>query len=171
MSDRDDRDRDLETLAAYHDGELRGLARLRLERRLRREPELRRELALLVRVGDAVRASAAPAPGPDLWDRIAMRLPAEDARRAEAGAARASRSRRAWLVGGPLGAAAATAVALAIGLGERQPPSVGVVRWMDAGKRNVMVIDDGSASDTTIIWVLDAPQPIGEGRGGSGGVA
>jgi len=169
MSDRRHRDRDLEALAAYHDGELRGLARIRLERRLRRDPELRRELALLARVGDAVRAS--PAPAPDLWDRIALRLPAEDARRAEAGSARASRSRRAWIVGGPLGAAAAAAVALAIGLGERRPPAVGVVRWMDAGKRNVLVLEDAAASGTTIIWVLDAPQPEGEGGGGAVGVA
>ena len=67
--------------------------------------------------------------------------------------------------------AAAAAVALAIGLGERRPPAVGVVRWMDAGKRNVLVLEDAAASDTTIIWVLDAPQPVGEGGGGSVGVA
>jgi len=171
MSDHDRRGRDLAALAAYHDGELRGLARWRLERRLRRDPELGRELAWLERVGAVVRESGAQAQGPDLWDRLALRLPAEDARRAEAGAASAWGSRRAWLVGGPLGAAAAVAVALAIGFGERRPPVVGVVRWMDAGKRNVLVLEDGSAADTTIIWVLDAPPADDADGGGSGGVA
>jgi hypothetical protein len=42
---------------------------------------------------------------------------------------------------------------------------------MDAGKRNVLVLEDGSAADTTIIWVLDAPPADDEGGGGSGGVA
>jgi hypothetical protein len=63
------------------------------------------------------------------------------------------------------------AVALAIGFGERRPPVVGVVRWMDAGKRNVLVLEDGSSADTTIIWVLDAPPADDEDGGGSGGVA
>ena len=76
-----------EALSAYHDGELRGLARWRFERRLRREPGLRRELAALGRVGDLVRGSEAAAQ-PDLWDRIELRLPAMDARRAEAAGAR-----------------------------------------------------------------------------------
>ncbi len=144
-----------EELSAYHDGELRGLARWRLERRLRRDPRLRRELELLGRMGSALRAEAAPPA--DLWDRIAMRLPAADARRAEA-LERSRRRRRAWLVGGPLGAAvAAGALALAIlsGLPGEAERADGVVRWMYAGKRNVFVVEESEAPGATIIWVLD----------------
>ena len=147
-----------EKLSAYHDGELRALARWRLERRLRRNPRLRRELELLGRVGSALRdAAKAGAPAADLWDRIAMRLPAADARRAEA-LARLRRRRRAWLVGGPLGAAAAAglgALAIFSGLRGEAGPADGVVRWMYAGKRNVFVVEEPGAPGTTIIWVLD----------------
>ena len=108
-----------EELSAYHDGELRGLARWRLERRLRRDPSLRRELELLARVGSALRDEAeAGASAADLWDRIAMRLPAAEARRAEA-LGRSRWRRRAWWVGGPLGAVAAGLAALAIYSGLR----------------------------------------------------
>jgi anti-sigma-K factor RskA len=145
-------------LSAYHDGELRGLARWRLERRLRRDPQLRRELELLGRVGAALRDEAgAAAPGADLWDRIAMRLPAADAQREERRRS-SQRRRRAWLVGGPLGAAAAAglaALAIVFGLGGEAGPAHGVVRWMYAGKRNVFVVDEPGAPGTTIIWVLD----------------
>jgi negative regulator of sigma E activity len=147
-----------EELSAYHDGELRGLARWRLERRLRRDPGLRRELELLGRVGAALRAGAeAEAPGVDLWDRIAMRLPAADAQRADA-LRRSRRRRRAWLVGGPLGAAAAAglaAFAIVSGLGGDAGAADGVVRWMYAGRRNVFVVEEPGAPGTTIIWVLD----------------
>ncbi len=80
-----------EELWAYHDGELRGLARWRFERRLRRDAALRSELAAMARLGDLVRESEAGAPEPDLWDRIRLRLPAVDARRAEAAAPRSPR--------------------------------------------------------------------------------
>jgi anti-sigma-K factor RskA len=145
-------------LSAYHDGELRGLARWRLERRLRSDPRLRRELELLEHVGSALRSEAgAGAPAADLWDRIAMRLPAADVRRAEA-LRRSQRRRRAWLVGGPLAAASAAGLAvLAIFAGAPgEAESIdGVVRWMYAGKRNVFVVEEPGAPGTTIIWVLD----------------
>ena len=157
MKERERRDPS-EELSAYHDGELRGLARWRLERRLRRDPRLRRELELLARVGSALRDEAgAGAPAADLWDRIAMRLPAADAQRAEA-LRRSRRRRRAWLVGGPLGAAAAAglaALAIFSGLGGEAGSADGVVRWMYAGKRNVFVLEEPGAPGTTIIWVLD----------------
>ena len=146
-----------EELSAYHDGELRGFARWRLERRLRRDPSLRRELELLERVGSALRdAAEAGASAADLWDRIAMRLPAAEARRAEA-LGRSRWRRRAWWVGGPLGAVAAGLAALAIysGLRGEAGSGDGVVRWMYAGKRNVFMLEEPGAPGTTIIWVLD----------------
>lgn len=157
MTERERR-KSAEELSAYHDGELRGLARWRMERRLRRDPGLRRELELLRRVGAALREeSAAGAPGVDLWDRIALRLPAEEARRAEA-LRRSRRRRRAWLVGAPLGAAVAAglaAFAILAGLGGPVGPEGGVVRWMYAGRRNVFVVEEPGAPGATIIWVLD----------------
>ncbi len=79
--------RTADLLHAYRDGELSGFARWRLERKLRRSPELQRELAALSRIGEWVRASHAEEPA-DLWDAIALRLPAIDARRAEPSASR-----------------------------------------------------------------------------------
>jgi anti-sigma factor RsiW len=159
-------------LGAYHDGELRGLARWRFERRLRRDPTLRHELALLEELGEAVRKAGAGAPGPDLWDRIALRLPAADARRAEVRRASDRRARRAWLVGAPLGAAAAVGLGavVIVALGQPRRPPEGVVRWMYAGKRSVLVLEDPATPDTTIIWVLDGSQQPAAG-GSSGGVA
>ncbi len=159
-----------EVLSAYHDGELRGFARWRLERRLRREPGLRRELELLRRVGSVLREQAgAAAPEADLWDRIAMRLPAADVQRTEA-LRSARRRRRAWLVGGPLGAAAAAglaALSIVWGLGDERAPVDGVVRWMYAGKRNVFVVEEPGAPGATIIWVLDdGPKDAARRRSG-----
>ena len=172
-----ERRRDDELLSAYHDGELRGLARWRFERRLRRDPRLRAELELLRRLRDAARQEAASpaAPRVDLWDRIAMRLPAADAERSEA--RRIGRGiRSGWLVGGPLGAAAAAslaAVAVVSWLGEARQPGDGVVRWMYAGKRNVVMLEEPGTPGTTIIWVLDdGPEQTARAAGRpSGGAA
>ena len=145
-------------LAAYHDGELRGLARWRFERRLRRDPGLRRELERLARIRAAVRDAAAGAAGPDLWDRIALRLPAADAARAEA--REAVRARRRWLVAVPLGAAvAATAAGVALYFAPAPAPaeSIGVVRWMRAGRSSVFVREDPGPQGATIIWLLHEP--------------
>ncbi|MGH0029582.1 MAG: hypothetical protein ACQGVC_07315, partial [Myxococcota bacterium] len=73
-----------ELLHAYHDGELSGFARWRFERELRRNPVLRGELDRLSTLRDLLRARDRAEPSPDLWDAIALRLPAEDARRGEA---------------------------------------------------------------------------------------
>ena len=155
-----------EEIAAYHDGELRGLARWRFERRLRRSPRLRREVESLSRLGDLVRASEARASEPDLWDRIEQRLHAVDARRADD--ERPSRVLAPWLLR-PLGAVAvATAALLAVYVGVfRAPaPSGGVVRWMDSGGRPVMVLEEDAEAQMTIIWLLDDAVD-GAARGGS----
>jgi anti-sigma factor RsiW len=157
------------SLHAYHDGELKSLARWRLERRLARSPELRRQLDELIALGDLVRESERPADSPDLWDRIAQRLPAIDARRAELRAAP-----QGWLgalpsLGRPLGAAAAVAmavVAVALGWWFGAPSAgAGVVRWMDSGGRSVMVLEEDVSSQLTIIWLLDGSTE-GAARGG-----
>jgi anti-sigma-K factor RskA len=153
MSERETRS--FEELNAYHDGELRGLARWRFERRLRREPQLRRELAGLERLAGLVRAHETGAAEPDLWDRIEQRLPAIDARRTEAEAGR----RAGWSpLLRPLGAVAVAAAALAVvylGWLPAQPAPGGVVRWMDSGGRPVVVLEGDAKSDVTIIWMLE----------------
>lgn len=148
----------LRALHAYHDGELSALGRWRFERRLRRSPELRRELAGLEEIGAGLREHVAGAPSPDLWDGLALRLPAADARRREAAAPK--RRGLGWLAW-PV---AATAVGVAFALGWPESEEVGgAVRWLDSGGHDVMVLEE--APDTTIIWVFDAPSE-GAGRGG-----
>lgn len=140
-------------LNAYRDGELSGLARWRFERRLRRSPELQRELAALSRIGDWVRESHAE-PAADLWDAIALRLPALDARRAEADAA--ARPGLGWLAWpGAFASVALAAVFAFQWLAAPTPNRIGVVRWVDSGPRDVMVLQ--AAPDTTIVWVIGAP--------------
>jgi anti-sigma-K factor RskA len=160
-------ERDERALHAYYDGELRGVARWRFERRLARSPELQREMRQVAELGALLRERASEAPGPELWDRIALRLPAADARRAAA--AQASGARR-WLAWWPsLGAAAATlAVAALVAQRWLAPAAVeqaGVVRWMDSRGRSVMVLEEDQQSDVTIIWLLDG----GPGVGAAGG--
>lgn len=160
-----DHGRDEATLQAYYDGELGTWARWRFERRLKRFPELRRELAALAALTDLVRESEAAVAAPDLWEKIARRLPAVDAERAEAEWA----GRRPGLLEpylkpvGALVAAGAVAVALAIVLLTGETAPGGVVHWVDGGDRNVMVLD--GEGDVTVIWVFD---PVSEGasRGG-----
>jgi anti-sigma-K factor RskA len=154
----------MEEMHAYHDGELRGLARRRFERRLRREPALRRELDQLAGLGSLVREAEGAAAGPELWDRIAQRLPAIDAQREEA--VRETGATWSWLrPAGALAAAALVAVAVWLGTFEAGAPHVGVVRWMDSGGRSVMVLEEDAESGVTIIWMLeDAVE--GAARGG-----
>jgi anti-sigma factor RsiW len=141
-------------LNAYRDGELSRFARWRFERRLRRSPELQRELAALSRIGNWVRANEVDAPGgADLWDRIALRLPAIDARRAEAGDERSGLGWLAWP--GAFASVALAAVFAYQWLAAPPPNRIGVVRWVDSGPRDVMVIE--AAPDTTIVWVFGAP--------------
>ena len=144
----------LEQLYAYQDGELRGLARWRFERRLQRSPALRTELERLARLGSLVRESERAVPGPELWDRIAQRLPAIDALREEG---RAEESVAwGWLrPAGGLAAAVGLGVAVWLGTFETAEPEGRVVRWVNSGGRPVMVLEADAESDVTIIWMLD----------------
>ena len=164
---RDERD-----LQAYYDGELRGLSRWLFTRRLAKSPELQSRLADLERLGGWLRETETAVAGLDLWPAIAMRLPALDVQRAEAGtpAPRAdfeaeSGSGLRWLR--PAAAALATAaLALAVVLGiigDGAPTAPGVISWLDTGGRSVLVLD--GAEDSTIVWLLDAPTE-GASRGG-----
>ena len=151
-------------LHAYHDGELRGFARWRFERRLSSSPELRRELEALVLMRELVREGESRVATPDLWEGISQRLPrAEGARPARVGFVPLT-----WLVR-PLGAAAAVAAAAALVFalisGDNATP--GVVRWIDSGDRNVMVLEGDE--EVTIIWVLgDVSTPPRQGGAGEG---
>ena len=167
MTERDER-----RLHAYHDGELRGLARWRFERRLARSPALQRELRGISELGLLLRERAAAAPGPELWDRIALRLPAADARREAAATEHATARRVGWLR--PLGAAAAAlaiaAVAAQQWLTAPALEQAGVVRWMDSRGRSVMVLEEDKQNAVTIIWLLDggpAGGAVGDGRAAS----
>jgi hypothetical protein len=147
-------DRTTRLLNAYRDGELSGFARWRFEHRLRRSPELQRELAELFRVGDWVRASHEEPAEADLWDRLALRLPAIDARRAELADAR--RPGLGWLAWpGAFASAVLAAVFAFQWFAAPTPNRIGVVRWVDSGPRDVMVLE--AAPDTTIVWVIGAP--------------
>jgi anti-sigma factor RsiW len=147
-------DRRTRQLHAYHDGELAGFARWRFEWRLRRSPALQRELAELSRIGAWVRESHGESAGPDLWDVIALRLPAADARRAERNAA--ARPGLGWLAWpGAVASAVAVAVFAFQWFSPPTPSRIGVVRWVDSGPRDVMVLRP--AADTTIVWVIGPP--------------
>jgi anti-sigma-K factor RskA len=144
-----------ERLHAYHDGELNRVSRWLFERKSRTDPELQRELDALDRVGALLREAEGEADAPDLWDRIALRLPAVDARRNDAPEAEAT-SWSGWLR--PASAfAAAAALTLAVWLGafDATTPGSGAVRWVDGGDRPVMVLDDANESGVTIIWMLE----------------
>ena len=157
---------ELRALHAYHDGELRGFARWRFERRLARSPGLQRELGNVRALGALLREREAQAPGPELWERIALRLPAADARRSAAAPAEPARQ-LGWLR--PLGAAAATLAVAALAAQQWLAPAAvdraGVVRWMDSRGRSVMVLEEDGSSATTVIWLLDGEHAAGPAGG------
>ena len=70
-------------------------------------------------------------------------------------------SRNIDIVNGPAdAAAAAAAVVAAVAAGlfvwpAGTPPPGGSIRWLDAGDRSIMVVEDDA--DATIIWLLDSP--------------
>ena len=71
--------REQRDLNAYHDGELSGLRRWLFERRLSRSPRLRAELEELKRLAHWVQGVGVQPPSADVWDDIALQLPAIDA--------------------------------------------------------------------------------------------
>jgi anti-sigma factor RsiW len=179
--------REQRDLNAYCDGELSGLRRWLFERRLSRSPRLRAELEELKRLARWVQETGAQPPSVDVWDDIALHLPAIDAqlveqrqRRVERRQGRVERGQRrdeprewrgmGWLAAyaRPLAAVAVTAaLALALFLGimeDAASPNPGMIRWLDTGGRGVMVLED--QGDATIVWLLDAPEE-GVSEGGS----
>lgn len=149
------RDRRSERLHAYYDGELRGLARWRLERRLARDPEARRELEALEETGRLIRAVHEEGVSPDLWEAIRLRLPALEAQRAEAEREPTGSASRFWSWSPWVGAAgvAAAALALAIGIEWGDASVPGSVRWIDSRGAPLMVLQDDR--EATIIWVIE----------------
>lgn len=149
-------------IQSYHDDELAGLARWRFERRLRRSPELQRRLGEIAALGRWLRESHVEGASPDLWERIALRLPATDARRAEAAAPRGL----GWLAwpGAALASLGVAALVVSRWLAPEAPTTAGVVRWLDSGGRDVMVLE--ASPDTTIIWVLEGPAKAATQGGG-----
>ena len=119
------------------------------------------------RVGSLLRSADGAADAPDLWDGIALRLPAVDARRGDIESESAP-AWGSWLR--PAGAVAvAAALSLAVWLGSFEPsaPAGGAVRWVDTGGRPVMVLDEARESGVTIIWMLeDAVEGAARGVGG-----
>jgi len=179
--------REQRDLNAYHDGELSGLRRWLFERRLSRSPRLRAELEELKRLARWVQGVGAQPSSADVWDDIALRLPAIDAQFDEQRQRRDEqrqrhdgqrqrrdewRERRGmdWLAAysRPLAAAAVSAaLALALFLGimeDAAPPTPGIIRWLDTGGRSVMVLED--QGNATIVWLLDALED-GISEGGS----
>jgi anti-sigma factor RsiW len=157
--------RDQRDLNAYHDGELSGLRRWIFERRLSRSPELRAELEELERLTRWVQGLGPQSSSVDVWDDIALRLPAIDAQPDGQGRRRSERWEwrgMDWLAAysRPVAAVAVSfALALAIFLGimeDAVPPTSGIIRWLDTGGRSVMVLED--QGDATIVWLLDAPE-------------
>jgi anti-sigma factor RsiW len=137
-------------LQAYHDGELGPLARWRVRRELARSARAREEIARLGEVGLLVREVVDEVPAPDLWAAIQARLPAQ---------APSSRERTVgappWLRWAAPAVAAAAALALVwtLSVGEVEAELAGSVRWLDAGDRSAVVLQDDR--EATIIWVLD----------------
>ncbi len=174
-------------LNAYHDGELSGLRRWVFERRLARSPGLRAELEALKRLARCIQELGPQPPSVDVWDQIAIRLPAIDAdfegqRQALDGQSHGRDEQRQrgaeqrewrgmdWLAAysRPLAAVAVSvALALALFLGimeDAAPPTAGIIRWLDTGGRSVIVLED--QEDVTIVWLLDALED-GASEGGS----
>jgi hypothetical protein len=65
---------------------------------------------------------------------------------------------------GAMAVAAAAALVFVLVSGDNAAP--GVVRWIDSGERNVVVLEGDE--DVTIIWVLGADAAASPGEGGSG---
>lgn len=156
-------------LHAYHDDQLGPVARWWWRSRIARSAALREQLEQIAEVGNWVR-EADSQQTPDLWDRIALRLPEIDAALAETTAdepgllpeslGRTPEWLARWTGLRPILAATATAVvavAIALGtIGDGSGQRPGAVRWLDTGGRSVIVLDN--PDDATIVWLLDSPE-------------
>ena len=156
------RKRDREELHAYQDGELPFYRRWRVERRLARDAAARREVASVAELGALLREQAAAQPTPDLWANVRAQL-ATAPRPAPLEADDVSPARAPWLpawIGAALAAASVGAVmASGVLAGETAPG--GSVRWIDANRKPVMVLQDDR--DATIIWVIEKPTETSAG--------
>jgi anti-sigma factor RsiW len=152
----DSREREQRDLHAHHDGELGWLSRWRVARRLARDAAARREVASVAELGSLLREQAAAESAPDLWAGIEARL-ATAPRPAPLEADDASPAPAPWLpawLGAGL-AAASVAGVMASGVLAGDAAPVGSVRWIDANRKPVMVLQDDR--DATIIWVIERP--------------
>jgi anti-sigma factor RsiW len=150
------RARERQELHAYRDGELPFHRRWRVRRRLARDAAVRRELASIDELGALLREQAAAQPVPDLWDGVRAQL-ATAPRPAPLEADDAMPAPVPWLpawLGAALAAASVAAVMASEVLSGDAAP-VGSVRWIDANRKPVMVLQDDR--DATIIWVLEKP--------------
>ncbi|UCE86065.1 MAG: zf-HC2 domain-containing protein [Deltaproteobacteria bacterium] len=154
----------VDCLDAYHDGELAGLMRRRVERHLEHCSSCRREIAAASALGELLRESADAVMSPDLWSQIEPRLAPVDAASGVAPARSApavswDRLRGLvrplpWLVR-PVAAAAAVALIVLVywtGVGPEEAAGEGVVRWLDSYGNPVMLLEQ---PDATIIWLVD----------------
>ena len=154
-------------LEAFHDGELAGFLRWRVERHLKSCPHCRSEVEDFGAIAEIVREEELAAmPAPDLWAAIAAQLPAIDAelerRAAPVAALRPARERKGWaaLLGPlPIGVGGLAVAGVAFVLWLRLPGSPvrdDVVEELETMGRSVVVLPSDDKS--TIIWVLD-PKP------------
>jgi anti-sigma factor RsiW len=157
------RNRPLEDLHAYHDGELRGLRRWWLERRLAGDPAAQAELERLRALGEALRSQAEQTPAPDLWSAIALQLPsappAVEPARARSGF---GFTLPPWA--GAVVAAGAVALALFVPRGPAPPaalPRGSAVQLLDTGRRPAVILQDDA--EATIILLLPKQKIAAEG--------
>jgi anti-sigma factor RsiW len=151
------RKRESEELHAYQDGELPFYRRWRVERRLLRDASAQREVASVAELGALLREQAAAQPTPELWAGVQAQL-ATAPRPAPLEADDALPATTPWLPGwlGAAIAAASVAGVMASGVLAGDAAPVGSVRWIDANRKPVMVLQDDR--DATIIWVLEKPE-------------
>ncbi|MDJ0868966.1 MAG: zf-HC2 domain-containing protein [Myxococcota bacterium] len=144
-------------LHGYHDGELHGWSRWRVERHLAGCPGCRGTLASLDQLGGWIRETVAAPESPELWSGIASRLPSLDAREREPETAGWAPRLRAPRILAPLLGSATVAAALAgllLWIGPLAPrtASAGMVLAVYSHGPPVVVLDDGPDD---IIWVID----------------
>jgi anti-sigma factor RsiW len=156
------RKREREELHAYQDGELPFYRRWRVERRLARDASARREVSSVAELGALLREQAAAQPAPDLWENVRAQL-ATAPRPAPIEADAELPARTPWLPAwlGAAIAAASVAGVMASGVLAGETAPVGSVRWIDANRKPVMVLQDDR--DATIIWVIETPQETSGG--------